>query len=139
MGVKSEMSSVNNVDVSSRYVFAITFRLAGIERLFMFAPDDKQSGLLFLQPCLPLGIVRNVGPIIVEEIALNLRLPRSIQEPVFIDPEIGVVEFHPGIVTDMASFRGIERKQIFSQCLFVRRASAQNARRVAQFAPKPSL
>ena len=78
----------------------------------MLAPEDEKFWLCFLHPSLPFRIGRDVGPVIVKEIALNLRLPRLIKKVEFVGPQIGVIAFHVRIVADVAGSRGRERKEI---------------------------
>ena len=46
------------VELRIRHVFAVPFRLAGIERGIVPAPDDQELGLCLPQPRLPLGLNR---------------------------------------------------------------------------------
>ena len=130
---------VEYVDLRVRYVLAVAFRLSEVEREIVPAPEHQQPWLRFLYPFLPLWIGIDVRAIVVEEIALNLRLSWSVQERPLIGPKIGVIELNLRIVSDMARLRGCQRQQVFAQRFFVAGRSAQNARRVAQFAPRPSL
>lgn len=108
--VEREMSGIEHVHLGRGHVFAIAFRLAGIEREIVLAPDDEKLRLRLLHPRLPFRVRVDVRPVIVEEVALNLRLPRRVQECVFIGPKIGIVELNVGIVSDVARLCRLQRK-----------------------------
>jgi hypothetical protein len=56
---------------------------------------------------LPLGIILNIGAVVVEEVALNVRLAGLVEKIIFIGPEIRVGALDVGIVADMARiYRG---------------------------------
>ena len=116
------MSGIEHVHFRLRHVLAITFRFAGIEREIVLAPDDEKLRLCLLHPRLPLRIGVDVRPVIVEEIALNLRLPRRVQECVFVRPKVRIVERNVRIVPDMTRLCRLQRKQISAKRRLVRRA-----------------
>src|SRR5438552_869407 len=95
------MTSVEDVNLGFRHVLVVAFRLAEIEREIVRAPDDKKLRLRLLHPCLPLRIGGDVGPVIVEEVTLNLRLLRLIEKIKFVSPKIGVISLGVRIVSDM--------------------------------------
>src|SRR6476659_4820601 len=102
LGVEPKMSGLEYMDVCVGHVPPICLRLGQLEGLVVLAPDDQKPGLVLLHPGLPPGISVDVGAVIVEEIALDLCLPRLSEESVFIGPEIGIVALHVGIVADVA-------------------------------------
>src|SRR5215472_14564036 len=109
------MATVDNVNLCGRNIATIGFRFGGIEGGFVLAPDDQQARLLFAHPGLPLGIVLDVGAVVVKKIALNFYLAGAIEKVEFIGPEIRIVTFNIGIVDDVAGARGFERQEIDSQ------------------------
>src|SRR5439155_15808729 len=110
-----------------------------IEREVILAPDHQQARPLLAHPCLPLRIGLHVGSIVVEQIALNVGLAGLIEKIKFIGPEIGVIAIHVGIVSDVARARRRQRQEICAKRAFVGSAIGPKARRVFQFAPRPSL
>ena len=74
LGIEREMSRVENVDFRGEYVLMVAFRLSEIEGEVVLAPKDKEFRLCLLHPGLPFWVGLDVGAIVVEEIALNLRL-----------------------------------------------------------------
>ena len=102
------MSGIEHVHFGRRHVLAIAFRFAVIEREIVFAPDDEKLRLPLLHPRLPFWIRVDVRPVIVEEVALNLRLPRRVQECVFISPKIRIVELNVRSVSDMTRLRRLQ-------------------------------
>jgi hypothetical protein len=117
-GIKREVSCVEDVDFRLRYILAIAFRFAEIEREIVLAPENQKLWLRLLEPCLPLRISIDVRAVVIEEIALNLRLPWRIQKCVLIGPKIRVIELDLRIVSDMAGLRGGKRSR------FLRKASS---------------
>jgi len=79
-------------DLRIRYVSAVAFRLAEIEREIVLAPENQKLWLRLLEPCLPLRISINVRAVVIEEIALNLRLPWRIQKCILVGPKIQIIE-----------------------------------------------
>jgi hypothetical protein len=102
------------------HIFAIALRFAGIKRQVVLSPKHEKLRLSFLHPHLPFGVGVYVGSIVVEQVALDLRLAGTIQKREFVGPEIGIIKFHIRIVPDVACFGGSHRKQILSQILFMR-------------------
>src|SRR5262249_48365050 len=62
---------------------------------------------------------RDVRAVVIEEITLNLRLPRRVQKGVLIGPKIRVIELDLRIGSNMARLRGCERHQVVAQRLFM--------------------
>src|SRR5258707_1505453 len=86
---------------------------------FHTCPNHQQARLFLAHPCLPLGIILNIGAVVVEEIALNVRLSWLDEKIIFIGPEIRVVALDVGIVADVARARGRKREKICAQRAFV--------------------
>jgi hypothetical protein len=81
----------------------------------------------------------DVGAVVIEEIALNLRLPGRIQKCILVGPKIRIIELNVRVISDVACLRGCKRKKVLAQRFFMSRPVCPDARRVAQFAPRPSL
>src|SRR5258708_5519780 len=96
------MAGFENVDLSGWHIFAIPLRFAKVEREVILTPDHEQAGLLLAHPRLPFRISIDIGPIVVEQVALNVGLARLVEEVEFIGPEIRVVAIEVGIVSDMS-------------------------------------
>ena len=100
------MTGVEDMNLCIRYIFAIAFRFARIERKIMFSPDHKQARLFLAHPCLPLGISLDVCAVVVEQIALNLRLTWLAQEGKLICPQVRVVALDVWIIANVPRARG---------------------------------
>src|SRR6266446_2271439 len=118
-GIEREVTSVEYVDPSVRHISPIRLRLRQLEREIVFAPDYEQSRLSLTHPRLPPWIRLDGRAVIVEEVALNVRLHGLTEKSEFVGPEIGVVPFHVGIIPDMASARRCQRQKIRAQFGFV--------------------
>ena len=99
------MARVENVHLRLRHILTVTFRLAWIEREIVPAPNDQQLRLRLLHPRLPLRIGVHIRAIVVEKIALNLRLSRRIEKCILIRPQVRVIQLDVRIVPDMARLR----------------------------------
>src|SRR5450432_16291 len=121
-GIKSEVSGVENMNLSVRHIQPVPLRLAEIKRQIVLAPDHQQARLLLAHPRLPFWIGLHICSIVIKQIALDLCLGGLVEEIEFIGPQIRVVAFHIWIVPDMAGTRGRERQEIRAQCTFVGRA-----------------
>src|ERR1700675_2464753 len=73
-GIKSKVSCVENVNLSVRYIPAIGFRLREFKREVILAPNHQQPRLPLAHPRLPLGVGVDVRAVVIEEVALNIRL-----------------------------------------------------------------
>ena len=113
------MTAIHNVNFRVGHIPAIGFRLGGIERALILAPDHQQMRLILAHPRLPLGIGFDVGPVVVEEVALNIGLAWLVEKIKFIRPEIRVMAFHVGIVARMARLGGLKRQEIFPKGAFI--------------------
>ena len=100
--IQCEVARIEDVDFGLRHVAAIGLRFRKLERQIVFAPNDEKPRLLVSHPSLPLRVSVDVRAVVVEEIALNVGLARLIEKVEFIGPEIRVIAFHVGIVSDMA-------------------------------------
>jgi len=119
VGVQREMAGVENVNLGVRHVLPIMVRLADIERRVMLAPDHQQMRPLLAHPGLPLRVGVDVRSIVVEEVGLNIRLPRSAQEREFVGPKIRVVALRIWIPAKMAGARRRQREKIGAKPAFV--------------------
>src|SRR5216684_5814892 len=73
-GIKREVSCVENVNLSVRYIAAIGLGLREFKREVILAPNHQQSRLPFAHPRLPLGVGVDIRAVVIEEIALNIHL-----------------------------------------------------------------
>src|SRR5438034_4383668 len=103
------MTGVEDMNLSVQDVLAVPFGLNKIEREVVLTPNHQQARLLFAHPCLPLWIRVYISSVIVEQIALNLRLSWLVQKGKFIGPEIRIIAFHVRIVPHMACPRCLQR------------------------------
>src|SRR5215470_15690455 len=78
--IEREMPRVEDVDFGVRNVATIGLRFRKVERRIVFSPDDEKPGLVLAHPRLPFRVVVHVGSIVVEQVSLNVRLPRLTQE-----------------------------------------------------------
>jgi len=86
-GIKSEVPSVENVDLSIRYVPAN--RIPGAESSMRgrLPPKSPAAALPFAHPFLPLGVGVDVRAVVIES-RLNIHLAGLAKKGKFIGPEI---------------------------------------------------
>ena len=70
--IERKMARFENVDLCIRYIQSIGLGLSYPERRIIFSPYDERCGMVLPEPSLPCRIARDVGPIVVEEVALNI-------------------------------------------------------------------
>src|SRR6266850_3089485 len=107
--IEREVTRVENVDFGVGHVVAIGFGFRKLEGEVVLPPEDEQPRLLLAHPRLPLRIVVDVRAVVVEEIALDVGLPGLAEKGELVGPEIRVVAFHVGVVSDMTGARRRER------------------------------
>src|SRR6266446_6264682 len=108
LGIKGEVSCVENVNLSVRYIPAIGLRLREFEREVILTPNHQQSRLPFAHPCLPLGVGVDVRAVVIEEIALNIHLAGLAKKGKFIGPQVRVVALDVRVTPHMARPRSRE-------------------------------
>src|SRR5713101_4585624 len=79
-GIKSEVSCVENVNLSVRHIPAIGFGLRELEREVVLPPDHQQPRMFLSHPRLPLRVGIDVCAVVVEEVALNFGLARLVEK-----------------------------------------------------------
>src|SRR6267378_8582876 len=111
-GIKSEVSCVENVNLSVRYIPAIGLRLREFEREVILTPNHQQPRLPFAHPRLPLGVGVDVRAVVIDEVALNIHVAGLAKKGEFIGPEIRGIALAVGIAPDMARPRRLQRQQV---------------------------
>jgi len=104
------MPRVEYDDLRIRHVCAVAFRLAEIKREIMLAPDDKEPWLRSPHPRLPRCIGVDVGAVVIEEVALDLRLPWRIKKCILVGPQIRIIELNVRVVADVACLSSSKRQ-----------------------------
>src|SRR5260370_28896504 len=70
--IQREMTTIDNVDFGIWHISPVRFRLRGVKRCFILAPNHQQARLLLTHLGLPPWIVFAVGAVVLEHAALNL-------------------------------------------------------------------
>src|ERR1700733_662224 len=86
------MSGVENMNLSPRVIAVISFGAGDSKGSVVPTPKHEQWRLMIPQPLLPFWIRFDIVLIVVKQVQLNIRLSRLVEEVIFIDPEVGVVE-----------------------------------------------
>src|SRR5260370_35327367 len=70
--IQREMTTIDNVDFGTGHISPVRFRLRGVKRCLVLAPNHQQARLLLTNPSLPPRILLDFGAVAVKEHALNL-------------------------------------------------------------------
>src|SRR5437016_14015651 len=65
--IQREMTTIDNVDFGTGHISPVRFRLRGVKRCLVLAPNHQQARLLLTHPSLPPRIVLDVGAVVVKE------------------------------------------------------------------------
>ena len=106
------MAAIDNVNLTGGNILFVGFRLGGIERGFILAPEDEQGRLVLPHPGLPLGVRIHIGPVVIEEVGLNVQLAGLVEEVEFVGPKVRVVALGLWIAASMAAAGSREGKEI---------------------------
>ena len=109
------MPGLGQVNLRLRHIATIGGRLTDLEGQVEFAPQHQQPRLGLPEPCLPGGIGGDVGAVVVEQIALDVRLPGLAEKRELIGPQVRIVAFDGRITAEVARARGGQRQQIRAQ------------------------
>src|SRR5260370_11506877 len=104
----SEVSCVDNVNLSVRYIPLIGFRLRNVECGVVLAPTHQKPWLPFAHPCLPFGVGVDVRAVVIEEVALNIHLARLTKKGKLVGPKIRRVALDVRVAPYVARPRGRE-------------------------------
>jgi len=86
--VESEMAGIEQVDFAIRQIALKRLRTGSDERGIVRSPDHQSRRLVLAQPRLPRRIGRDVRPIVVQQVGLDLALAGSRQAGVFVRPGV---------------------------------------------------
>ncbi len=105
--VQGEMAGVEQMDFGIRQIALERLRAGSDERGIVPPPDHQNRGLVLAQPRLPRRIGRDVCPVVVQQIGLDLALAGSRQVGVLVRPGVRVITF---------GMRGAEGVTLFGRC-----------------------
>ena len=94
--VQCEVPSVEQVDFRIRKIPPEGFRTRSDEGGVVLAPGHEGRWLVVAEPGLPFWVGRDVGWIVVEQVPLDLALPRPRQINILADPGIRIVAIRMG-------------------------------------------
>ena len=115
--ISSALSSSAKWPVSSRWSSAfgqialVGMRAVGGKDLVVLAPDDQRRRLIFAEVCLHGRIERQVGPVVVEEIHLDLGVARPIEQRLVVHPVVGRDAADVRDAVGVLELRGLRRHQ----------------------------
>ena len=83
------MTGVEDMNFGVRQISAIRLWFRGIKRKIVLAPKHQKPRLMFSHPCLPFRVRLHTGPVVVEQLGLNVDLSRLIEESKLVGPQVG--------------------------------------------------
>src|ERR1700742_2215125 len=92
--LKGEMAGVEKVQFGLRQVAQVRCRARSREYLVVLAPDDQRWRVAFAEEGLELRIERDVGPVCVEEVQLNVLITRTGEQRLVVAPIVRVDPSH---------------------------------------------
>ena len=87
--LQREMAGVEEMKLQVGQIALVRMRAIGGENLVVLAPDDQRRRLMLAEISLDGGIERQVGPVVVEEVELDLVVARAIEQRLVVDPIVG--------------------------------------------------
>src|SRR5277367_4759240 len=72
--VQREVAGIENMNFRIGHVPPVRIGFRDLERRIVLAPHNQSRRLVLLEPCLPGRITRDVGAVVVEQIALDVGL-----------------------------------------------------------------
>jgi hypothetical protein len=87
------MVCVEEVDFGIRKIALECLRAGGDERRIVPPPDHQSRRPVLAQPRLPRRIGRDIRPVVVQQIGLDLALAGSRQVGIFVSPGVRIITF----------------------------------------------
>jgi hypothetical protein len=88
VGLECEVAGVQQVQLNVLQITLVGRRTIGDEDLVILAPQYEHCRLVLAEVGLPLRIERHIGPVVVEEIELNLLVTGAIEEGLIVSPRV---------------------------------------------------
>src|SRR5215467_8576835 len=105
-----EVPGVETMDFSLREVGQVRIASLGREEHVVLSPKDQRFRLTRAQELLPLGIQRNVGAIVVEQVEMQARRVWPLEEPNVRGPGVGAHELRALRAMQIDRLDGFRRK-----------------------------
>src|SRR5688572_13947460 len=83
-----EMSRVEDMKLRRGKIAKIRMRALLGKYLVVLAPDDQRRRLALAEELLKLRIERHVGPVVIEQVELNVFIARPIQQRLIVNPVV---------------------------------------------------
>ena len=74
--IEGEVARIDDVHFGVGYIAPIRLRLSHFERRVVTPPHHQQRRLSVTKPLLPTRIVRDIGPVVIEEVGLDVGLAK---------------------------------------------------------------
>lgn len=88
--LQREVAGIDQVKLGCGIISQIGLRACGGKYLVACAPDDERGWSARSQKRLKLGIQRDVRPVVIEQIQLNLLVSRALKQRVVVPPRVGI-------------------------------------------------
>ena len=109
------MAGVEEMDFGLGHVAAVGPRLGHQEGRIVAPPRHQQRRPVRAQPLLPGRVAGDVGAVVVEEVGLDVVLPRPPEEGELVGPQVRVVPLREGTAADVALAGRFRREEVLAQ------------------------
>ena len=109
--VQCEVPGIEQVDFRIWKILLEGLSTRRNEGRVVLAPDHEGRRLMVAEPRLPLRVGRDVAPVVIEQVHLNLSLTGPRQTGILVDPAIRIVAVRMGCACDVALLGGFKRKK----------------------------
>ncbi len=83
------MGGIEEIELCFGKIAKTRMRALFREDLVIFAPDDQRRRLAVAEECLELWMERQVGAVVVEQVELDILVPRQGEQRLVVHPVVG--------------------------------------------------
>jgi len=127
----------SNVRFGTGHVSLVCLGFFDLERRVETTPQGEGWWRVAAKPLPPRGIGRDVDPVVIEHVHLDVALARTAQKRELVGPEVWVVEDMFGLIPTCRWRVASKDKRFARRAVSFLERSAQKSRRVCRSGPKP--
>jgi hypothetical protein len=113
------MTSIENLHFGIGYVAPVCLGFFDLERRVEATPQNQERRLEAAEPLLPRGITGDVGPVVIEQVHLDVALAGTAQERELVYTEVGVLQRYVRASSHVPLACGIEGQEVRPQSRLV--------------------
>src|SRR6266702_4219281 len=120
--VERKMAGVDQVDFSVGNLAFVSLRFRSLKRLIVSSPHHERRRLRLPEPGLPCGITCDVGPVVEEEVDLDVAFARFVDKRELVRPQVRIIIRDVGTGAEMPPLRSGQRRKALSEASLIRRS-----------------